>query len=369
MNIETLIYAYLAICFSMIIFNCICIFVFKYSETKIGKKSAKLENRIAEQIEKMKQGDQPDEKHKKYLCKKLKRIGNLTALDETIERMFIEEPQAVKTYLTAIRPVFLYLALEYKDRDSVIAAYYPYIIKRFHILQNKSFDLMIDTLFELLHSKSLYCRENALQALYSTGDCDIVVKALKVIDCGSNFHHSKLLTDGLLEFSGNHRKLSAALWKVFEDFSAPMKVTVLNYLRFSNPDCREEMIQLLTDGRQDDETCFACIRYFGKYHFDPAYPLLLGFAENKEERRWEYAAIASSALGIYPSDRTVKVLKTNLCSSNWYIRFNASESLEKLGLTYTDMIDIFDGNDRYAREILQYRLDQRKVKNKEAISV
>ena len=218
---------------------------------------------------------------------------------------------------------------------------------------------------EFLQEPSLYCRENALQAIYSTGDCSCVIKALKIIDNSGYFHHSKLLSDGLLDFTGNHSQLAAAIGRSFNDFSTQMKVTLLNYIRFDNPDCREEMMNLLIDEHQDDEIRFACIRYVGKYYYEPAHSILLDFAENTEERRWEYAAIASSALASYPSERTVAVLKQNLYSSNWYIRFNASESLEHLGLSYAELVDVFDGSDRYAREILQYRLDQRHAKEEE----
>ena len=89
-------------------------------------------------------------------------------------------------------------------------------------------------------------------------------------------------------------------------------------------------------------------------------------AEDTKEQRWEYAAIASSALVLYPSQQSIELLKRNLNNSNWYIRFNASQSLEQFGLSYTDLIDVFDSNDRYAREILQYRLDQRNAKQKDA---
>lgn len=367
MNVETLIYAYLAVCFSMIVFNCVCIFAFKRGDKKISKRSTEFENRILEQIEQMKQGNSPDEEHKNYLRKKLKKTGNLTALDETVERLFAAEPDAVKVYLTAIFPVFIYLSMEYQKRDEIRAAYFPYVITRFGILKDQTSGVMLDSLFELLHSESLYCRENALQAIYSTGDCGCVATALKIIDSSKYFHHSKLLTDGMLEFSGSHESLSAALWEEFDTFSNQMKVTILNYFRFSGSNCCEKIMGLLSDTKQDDEIRFSCIRYFGKYRYEPVFSLLLDFAENADKRRWEYAAISSSALGIYPSERTIQVLKRNLNSSNWYIRFNASTSLEMFGLTYTDLIDIFDGNDRYAREILQYRLDQRNAKKKEEV--
>ena len=37
------------------------------------------------------------------------------------------------------------------------------------------------------------------------------------------------------------------------------------------------------------------------------------------------------------------------------------KELEKLGYTYHDLINVFDGNDRYAREIMRYRLDKRNA--------
>ena len=41
---------------------------------------------------------------------------------------------------------------------------------------------------------------------------------------------------------------------------------------------------------------------------------------------------------------------------------------KRQGYDYSDLIDVFEGNDRYAREILQYRLDQRRAgKEEEAL--
>ena len=49
-------------------------------------------------------------------------------------------------------------------------------------------------------------------------------------------------------------------------------------------------------------------------------------------------------------------------SANWYVRFNAANSLEALHLDYTDLIDVLSGSDRYAREMIMYRLDFERMK-------
>ena len=67
----------------------------------------------------------------------------------------------------------------------------------------------------------------------------------------------------------------------------------------------------------------------------------------------------------YLCEKTEEVLKGLLHSRNWYVRYNASQSLDKLGVEYTDLIDVFEGEDRYAGEIMRYRLDQKKMKERE----
>lgn len=41
--------------------------------------------------------------------------------------------------------------------------------------------------------------------------------------------------------------------------------------------------------------------------------------------------------------------------------YAASASLEALDVRYEDMIDIVAGNDRYAREMMTYRLESRRI--------
>ena len=74
-------------------------------------------------------------------------------------------------------------------------------------------------------------------------------------------------------------------------------------------------------------------------------------------------------LASYPGDRTVAILKELLHSPNWHVRYNASQSLMALGLYYTDMIEVFEGRDRYAGEIMRYRFDQKNMKDKEAADI
>ena len=126
------------------------------------------------------------------------------------------------------------------------------------------------------------------------------------------------------------------------------------------------MIEILTNEKTNNELRFSAIRYFEKFPIKEAESSIWEIAENLKGRTWEYQAIASSALKSYPGDVTFRILVNNLSSANWHIRQNSAISLEKLGYTYHDLISVFDGNDRYAREIMRYRLDRRNAE-KEAV--
>lgn len=364
-----MIYVYLVICVGMIMFNIVSAVLSRSREKSIMKVSCGLENRMLEELRHCEESGEVREEHKAYLSKKLRNIGNMRAFDIALEREYSKNPELIKKYLHDLSGVFVSLAVGYSRKDAIEAAYFPYIIKKYKILKGRPIAALLDTMYLLLHEPSIYCRENAMQTIYTVGDPECVIKALRIVDGLPSFYHNKLLTDGLLNFEGNTENLSEALWENFEGFSLHMQIILLNYFRFSSGGHGEKILKLMTDESRDDEIRFACIRYFGKYRFDRAYEYLLRYADYKNDARWEYSAIASSALCIYPCDQTVEVLKSNLYNRNWYIRFNASQSLERLGLTYLDLIDIIEGKDRFASEILRYRLNVRDIIEEEKESI
>lgn len=365
MKAEILIYAYLAVCAAMIGFNIACLFVFRLKDKRLHHYSRRFIKIVRRVIE----DQNVTAKHCRYLSRKLKKINNLMAFDKTLEELFAQDPQQTRDYIRQLLSVFTYLTLEYKKKSGIQAAYFPYIIRKYKVFQDQPIGIVTDTLLELVHSSSLYVRENTLQAIYSIGSVDCVLNALWILNESSYYHHPKMITDGLLNFTGDTEQLGKRLWAHFDRFSARMQCVIVNYFRFSSPDHQERILKLLTSPHIDDEIAYSCIRYLGKYAYPPAYPVLTDIIEKHQHDQWIYTAITASALAGYPGDRTVAILKELLHNSNWYVRFNASQSLIALGLYYTDMVDVFEGRDRYAGEIMRYRFDQKNMKEKEAAGI
>ena len=291
------------------------------------------------------------------------------AFDKTLEELYAQDPEQIKTYIEQLLPVFTYLTLEYKKKSEIHAAYFPYVIHKYKVFRDQPIGLVMDIMLGLVRSPSLYVRENALQAIYSIGSVECTMNALWILNESTYYHHPKMITDGLLNFSGDTKKLGEQLWEQFDRFSTRMQRVIVDYFRFSSPDHQERILELLTSHGVDDEVAYSCIRYLGKYAYPPAYPVLTDIVEKYQHDQWIYTSITASALSGYPGDRTVAILKELLHSPNWHVRFNASQSLMALGLYYTDMIDVFEGRDRYASEIMRYRFDQKNMKEKEAVGI
>ncbi len=366
MKIEIMIYVYIAICVSMILYNIIYVFILKHRERALVSDSEKLEAIVYEQIEVLKSGGEISENHKKYLCCKLDKTSGITAFDKALESVFAKEPELTEKYLVDTFSAFEHLTHRYISKDTLKIAYFPYILHKYGILKHNDGERLTDALLDLLRSVNVYCRENTLKALYSMRRPDIVAKALKIIDTNLTFHHPKLICDGLMFYKGDKNELKDIFFENFKDYSVQMRVNILNYLRFAGVKCDEEMLSMLKNEEENQEIRFSAIRYFEKFPTNEAEPVILNLAENLENRTWEYQAIATSALKSYPGDSTFRILVKNLSSSNWHIRLNSAISCEKLRYTYQDLINVFDGNDRYAREIMRYRLDRRNAESEVA---
>ncbi len=361
MKIELMIYVYIAICVSMILYNIVYVFILRHREKALSSDSENFEKLLSDEFDRLKAGENVSEKHMKYLRRKLDKTSGITAFDKALEKVAEKEPEYVEKYLVETFSVFEYLTHRYIGKDTIKIAYFPYILYKYNILLHKDAENLLDILLELLRSVNIYCRENTLKAIYSMRKADITVNALKVIDKNLSFHHPKLICDGLFEYEGDKNELKEKLFDEFSDFSIQMKLNILNFFRFANIRCDDEMLEFLSDENENNEIRYSAIRYFEKFPSEKARRMVQDFAENREDRTWEYQAIATSALKSYPDDITFKILVKNLSSYNWHVRQNSAISCTTIGYSYYDLINVFDGDDRYAREMMRYYLDKRKA--------
>ena len=362
MRVEVMIYIYGAVCVSMIVFNMIYNLLLKGSELRLNKRSRSMCSQVEAQLARVRQGKPVEETHKAYLRHKLRRVKNLIAFDRVLKPMVEDGTDpAVQAYLTQIQSVALYLGLVYGKRENMQAAYFSYILSLYMLQKHMPLQSIQEVLLDYVAKDNLYCRVNGLQALYAFGNVDHILTALKLQDRGEVFLHEKILTEGLLTFTGDHDELIHRLWEQFSTFSSRTQLAILNYIRFRTGGYAREMLEIMGDTEEEKELRLAAIRYFGRYPYAPALNMMLAFAEDCDPMNWEYATVSVSALAAYPREQVLGTLKDALRSANWYVRYAAAVSLETLQVTYDDLLDIMNGTDRYAREMIMYRLESRRM--------
>ena len=365
MKVETIIMIYGTICFCLIIFNIIYNLMMRFTDPNLEYRLEHFQKKIARQMQNAAEGKEIQKAHLNFIYKKLRHVNNLVTFDKILNRELEENTEQIgRAYLDAIRPVFLRLSVDYLKKDNAEAAYFTYFIAKHMSDREHSVDSLQGMMLEYVKKEQLYCRINSLQALYQFGNEESVLDGLYFQDDNALYMSPKILTEGLLSFTGDHERLITYFWQYRKEFTVGTQLGILNYIRFKTGGYAEEMKEIMNNPREDKELRLCAIRYFGKYPNEEAKEALMQFAQDKNNSHWEYVTVSIASLSRYPGEDVVAVLKDALHSSNWYIRFAASESIDAHRLHYMDLMDILAGSDRYAREIMQYRLEAHKLQRK-----
>lgn len=326
-------------------------------QKKVGEQREKLLRALLElQIARIREGRplNPSTQHQIY-CQ-LRKVDTVLRFINLGEEYAGQEDFAA--YLSQSGDLFKRLCRHYKRSQPMHRASFAWALAscRQQIPQTQSFLLSC-----VSEKRSIYCRENALTALYRSGNCDAVISALKRMSASEVQHSQKLFTDGFLSFEGDKTQLCAAMWKEFPRFSINIRLAIVDYMRLLNADYREELLPLLDSPDTDDEICFAILRYYGRCTFEPACHRMIEFMTAPRNGLWEYAAVSATNLRNYPGDEVVETLLHALSNHGWYVRYNAAESLVYMALPEEVYSQILSGKDRYAREITQYMMERKQL--------
>lgn len=353
-NIEQFVYFYAIMCISMILFNFACIGARNGNKKILEKKVKKMNNEIQKQLVRIENHQNVEEKHIDALIKKCGRISYLMAFHEVVMNELNSKTR--KTYFNRIRIVFPTLAQKYNKKNTPQKAYFAYLMSIYQISRAEKKDFIIDFVLNNVTNSSTYLRENCLKVLYHFGNSENIVTAYKMISRCNLYHNHKLLSDGLLTFTGNKEELAHDLYEEFDKYPVETQIAIIDFINRSSDSYKAIFYQMLLENKEEKEVNLAMIRYFRTHHYSKAQDLLIHYVSKIEKNNWEYAVVATSALENYPTQKTKQALKKAICHSNWYIRNNAASSLINLDITDEEIESIINGKDRYAKEILTYQL-------------
>ena len=388
-----LIYIYIIICLAMVLFDIAFIALISLRKKSSAKTIKALTNDLLRALTYL---DKHGELNPKYLSKLRKRLQDPIALQnmEIVIDSFIERTGNSEAFLTdyenkdAAEPVryspkkcaqlfdkyrsliashIVALNSCYRSKDIDLYSYYIHFLRKYHFLHKFCTQEIISNFKDVLERRDVHACENVLLTVYDLGKPDLATEMLKIFDKREKSLNPKIISDGLLDYSGNAFEFQCMLLDRLKEFSVAMQVNILNYVRFISGEHCEFIFRLLIDEHTEDEVKYACLRYFGKYRYDPAYPIIAEYAKGGISDKAEFCIIGVTVIRNYPCAETANILKKQVYSPNWSIRYNASESLDYLSVAYEDVMDILESSNRYTREILQYHFDRRYAKEKKEV--
>ena len=354
-RVDRLIYVYLALCACLLLFN-----LAYTGRRRISDIRNPFRRKVwRTYLDKLTQENTITEKQKKELKRRLSHVSGLEAFQETIEDISLEG-RDLGLWFESARPVFVHIGSKYLKKAVMAEAYYAYVIWQNKLCGNTEQDAIVRYMFQLICEHSIYCRENALKALYKAGSPMLVVKAYKIMQRHNIEHSQKLVTDGLDNFLGDKEELTEYLFREWDKFSPYYQTAFINFMRLSVGNIGERLLKLLISEETDREVKFAVLRYLRRHKYEPAAPYLQKLVEDWEVEDWEFPALAASALDNYPSEETIRALYEAMHSTSWYVRSNASDSLLKIGREEHIMDEILLRSDKYAMDMIKYKLERRK---------
>lgn len=361
-SINALIYIYMLICFSLLLYNIIYIIKSYISKKLMKKRSFYWKGEILKQISFLQKQENVEESHLRKLERKLSKTEELIAYVDALDSL--NEHDTFEIYLQNTFVAQQTLALKYAKKDSMNRAFFAYTISKYPSCIGEKFRPIMRILISYLDNSTVYCRENSLKALCALGNIQAVENALQILNDYHWFHHKKLLSDGLATFRGDKEKLMEVLWKHINDWDENIMISVVQFITICGGQYQEVFFPMLLSDNTSIEIRLGIMRYYRRYFYEPVREILYSFLQddNIDENLIIVAAIV---LDRYPGEETIDILKEALHHHNWYVRRNAASSLYNLGVELDTLDNILNGDDRYAKDMLNYKY---QVKAGEVVS-
>lgn len=246
-----------------------------------------------------------------------------------------------------------------KSKNNTLMAYFVYLISQSNIEDKDELQELKDFCMELIKGKSVFVRENALKAIYSFKNPMFVNDALRWISDNGIYHNRKLIIDGLNSYAGDKDELCRVLYGSIEAFSDRYKKCMVMFFSLCKwQKASEKLIQMYEEDSISVDTRCSIVRYFGQVLPDESKDMLLNTLDKYSvSDDVSPAIVASSFLDHYEGDtHVIDALLKHVGSSNWYVRMNCAKALVKCKISEMQLNAILNGNDKYAKDALEYML-------------
>lgn len=257
--------------------------------------------------------------------------------------------QRIKEYISRIIDYQLIL------KNKIVKVRYQFSYVLFLMAEFRMFESYNrDMLLEALNHKSMYVRNNALRMISFSGDYDLYFETLKFIDGSDRYYGEKILIDSMGSCCYACKDFNERISMDMQEFSSGMKALLVSHFRnfnYQDTVLAETLLKSLESG--DKELQLSAAKYFGSIYVEEAGKQMLAHLKHEE---WEIRAVSARNLRNYNSIKVRKALMEALKDPVWYVRYNAAFSLIRICNEEKEYLQVLNGEDSFAKNILIYAM-------------
>lgn len=354
-HIELILSLFLLFYVLIILYDVMSLFSKKTEITRNDKKRNILINLIV--AYENEQDKKEKKKINKKLTNKLKRLSYLSNLGTLLEKNVKIKSLKNKEIIDILSnhsydSIFIALASIYNKKDSLTKSYYAYILKYVHPNHEEIYKF----LYSCILTPSIYSVEIALFTFYNIGDSNKVCEAYKIMNRENIYYNHKLISDGIMEFTGSKKELCNALYQNFDIFNEEIKIGFLTFFRNCGYDIGDELLKRLQTENMEKEVEIAMIRYFCKIYSEKANKLFIKRIKENYYHDFDYDIVMIQVLGQMKelSKEIIEVLVSCLSNPNYYVRYNAGKVLHNK----IDLRTIKNVKDPFMKDMIEYFISQ-----------
>lgn len=350
-------YLYLYTMFLMLAFSIFNYFYEIYIERKERKVKVRMKSEILTEIESLRRNSYLTKQHSEFLEKNLIKPKKLLIFEQSLSSL--EQNHNLIEYKSAIESLIYKTLLEYRKKQNIEKSMFAWFIAE----QSKGVwekDEIYSELITYLVETDIYLIENVLLCLYKQKNPKHIVDALKLISNLDINHHEKLIQDGLLLYDNPSEDLPKILFANKNLFSLDINLGIIGFITYKSNQFGEEFYKLLNKENLNLEMQIRIIRYFGKHYYPSVEFKLISFLQHQQEI---IRSVTAKSLRNYKSEEVVKNLMKAMSDSDWYVRYNSTESLIILNTFNENPSLISDLKDNYAREMFEFQMTKLKERS------
>ncbi len=209
--------------------------------------------------------------------------------------------------------------------------------------------------FELkaLDHKSIYVRNNALNAIKSNKEIEMILEALNQINEKKYYFNEKILIDFIDNFEGDIKKLDDKLLLEFENYNLMLKKIIIEHftnMKNDHLDIRDKMIDFISNSKEK-ELIIMSTKYFAEIIDKRAGTYIL---RNMDSEDWTIRAISAKVISNYENEGIIDKLKERIRDENYFVRYNSAYSFLKMEKKENVLKEAINNEDLFAKDILLY---------------